>query len=407
MFQKAFLCFLLARVCISLASTVLSVTIGWHLYQATGDAFDLAMVGLMQIIPILALFIVTGWVVDNFSRKYVLLGCAILELIVFLGLALVLDEGVQSKHVVFALLFVNGCARAFLGPALQAVLPNIVSREHLARAVAVTSTTWTAAMTAGPFFAGLLIATIDFDTYWLLTGLALLAFIFIAQLPNVVVKTASQRGLHQLLDGIHFVRRNPIVLPSITLDMLIVLAGSVLVLLPVYAVDVLQVGPEALGLLRAMPALGQVVAGLVLSQLANLRNTGRRLFLALAVFAGSILVFGLSEYLWLSLLALFVYGAADMVSVNVRSTLIQLATPDELRGRVSAVNSLFIATSNDMGDFRAGSVAAMIGAVPAVMLGAMMAFAVTIAGYWLSPQLRRLDRLQDAEFRKLESADGC
>lgn len=399
MHNKTFLYFLLTRVCISLAATVLSVTIGWHLYQATGDPFDLALVGLMQILPIVALFIVTGWVVDNFSRKYVLLSCAVLQCCVFLGLALALDNGVQNKATVFALLFANGCARAFQGPALQAVLPNIVSREHLSRAVAITSTTWTAAMTAGPFFAGLLISMLDFDTYWLLTGIALLAFVFISQLPDLVVASASERGLHQLLDGIRFVYRNPIVLPSITLDMLIVLTGSVLVLLPVYAVDVLQVGPEALGMLRAMPALGQVVAGIVLSHLANLRKSGRRLFLSLAVFSGSILVFGLSQNLWLSLVALFLYGATDMVSVNIRSTLIQLATPDELRGRVSAVNSLFIATSNDMGDFRAGSVAAVIGAVPAVLTGALMAFAITLAGYWLSPQLRRLDRLQDAEVR--------
>jgi len=400
MLQKAFLCFLLARVCTSLAATVLSVTIGWHLYKATGNPFDLAMVGLMQIIPMVMLFIITGWVVDRFSRKYVLLSCATLQCLVFLGLALALANGVQSRHTVFALLFVNGCARAFLGPAMQAILPNIVHREDLSRAVAVTSTTWTAAMTAGPFCARFLISILDFDTYWLLAGAALLEIVFLSQLPGLPVEPTSQRGLHQLVEGIRFVYRNPIVLPGITLDMLIVLLGSVVALLPVYAVDVLQVGPEALGILRAMPALGSVIAGMVLSNMTHLTNSGLRLFLALLVFSGSILVFGLSTQLWLSMLALFLYGASDMVSVNIRMTLIQLATPDELRGRVSAVNSLFVAVSNDLGDFRAGAMAAAVGAVPAVMMGALAAFGVTLTGYWLSPRLRRLDRLQDAEYRR-------
>lgn len=401
LFDTPFLCFLFSRLCIGLASTVLSVTIGWHLYQATGNPFDLALVGLMQILPILLLFIVTGWVVDQFSRKHVLLACSAAGFCVYLGLAVALREGVDSKYTVFALLFANGCVRAFLGPALQAVLPNIVSKYNLSRAVAFSSTTWTIAMTAGPFCAGLLIATLDFSTYWLLAALAFLSFASLSRLPRIVIESRSQRGTHQLLEGIQFVFRNPIVLPSITLDMLIVLAGSLVALLPVYAVDILQVGPETLGILRAMPALGSVVAGTVLFRLTNLRDSGLRLFLALGVFAASILVFGLSEHLWLSLGALFFYGASDMVSVNIRSTLIQLATPDELRGRVSAVNSLFISTSNDLGDFRAGSVAAAVGAVPAVVIGAITAFAIALGGFWLSPQLRRLDRLQDAEYNRV------
>lgn len=398
MLEKPFVCFLLARICTSLASTVLSVSIGWHLYQATGDPFDLALVGLMQILPILLLFIVTGWAVDHFPRKYVLLGCSALQLCVYLGLALILVDGVDNTHAIFALLFVNGCARAFLGPAMQAVLPNIVRRGQLARAVAITSTSWTAAMTAGPFLAGLLISILDFRTYWVLTTLAFLACLFITQLPRIAGGGTTQRSVHQLLEGVHFVWRNPIVLPSITLDMLIVLAGSVVALLPVYAVDVLHVGPEALGVLRAMPALGAVVAGTVLSRRGNPGRTGRVLFWSLGVFSASILVFSLSGYLWLSLAALFLYGASDMVSVNIRSTLVQLATPDELRGRVSAVNSLFIATSNDLGDFRAGAVAAAIGAVPAAVLGALMAFGITLGGYRLSPRLAGLDRLEDAAY---------
>lgn len=399
LFDKPFISYLVGRICLSLASTVLSVAIGWHLYQATGDPFDLALVGLMQILPIMLLFIVTGWAVDHFPRKRILLTCGGLEALVFLGLALSLQSGSLDRPLVFSLLFLNGCARAFISPALQAVLPNIVRPQHLSRAVAITSTAWTAAMTAGPFVAGLLLAGLDFGTYWVLVLLAAVAVLFMLPLPHLVVARSPQRGGRDLLEGIRFVFRNPIVLPSISLDLLIVLAGSVLALLPVFAADVLQVGPQALGLLRAMPALGALIAGALMSHLPAMRNAGRYLFASLLVFCGSITVFALSGELWLSLAALFVYGASDMVSVNVRSTLIQLATPDALRGRVSAVNSLFIATSNDLGDFRAGAVAAAVGAVPAVLAGAALATAITIGGYASCRQLRALDRLEDAQYR--------
>ncbi|MDX1480274.1 MAG: MFS transporter, partial [Woeseiaceae bacterium] len=189
-----------------------------------------------------------------------------------------------------------------------------------------------------------------------------------------------------------------------SLDMFIVLVGSVVALLPVYAIDILNVGPETLGLMRAMPALGAVIAGVLLARLPAMRRTGSLLFSALVVFALSILVFALSASLWLSLAALFVYGASDMVSVNVRMTVIQLATPDGLRGRVNSVNSLFIATSNDMGDFRAGTVATLLGPVATVLTGGLMAVGVALGGYLLFPKLRRLDRITDARHVVREDA---
>ncbi|MFV0278043.1 MAG: MFS transporter, partial [Parahaliea sp.] len=247
LFDRAFVSFLVARTCLGLSSTVLSVAIGWHLYQATGDPFDLALVGLFQVLPVMLLFIVSGWVVDQFSRKRVLVTCAVLELLVDLGLASGRRDGEVQRQVVFTLLVLNGWVRAFNGPAMQAILPNIVSPGLLSRAVALTSTVWTAAMTAGPFVAGLLIAAVDFATYSVLAGLALLSVLCLAQLPRLEVEQRLERGVSQLLDGVRFVFKDPIVLPSISLDLLIVLAGSVLALLPVYAVDVLGVGPEALG----------------------------------------------------------------------------------------------------------------------------------------------------------------
>ena len=392
-----FIAYLSARVLVSLASTMLAVTIGWHLYEYSGDPFDLALVGLMQILPMLCLFIFTGWVVDHFPRRRILILCAALEAAVYLGLAFHMREGELNRSMIFSLLFLHGVARAFYSPALQAILPNLVPNHFLSRAVAITSAVWTTAGTAGPFAAGLMIAWVDYDSYWLLAGLSSLGAAFYFLLPAIPAGKPLGRGLKPLLSGIHYVMTNPIVLPSISLDLFIVLVGSVMALLPVYAIDVLQVGPEALGLLRAMPALGGVMMGVAIARLPAMRRTGRLLFVSLAVFAASIAVFALSDNLWLSLAALWVYGASDMVSVNIRSTLIQLATPDALRGRVSAVNMLFISTSNEMGDFRAGSVAALFGPVATVTAGAVMALGVAAGGWLLFPSLRRLDRMTDVE----------
>ena len=395
MIDRAFIAYLAARVCISLAGAMLSVTIGWHLYQHSGNPFDLALVGLMQILPMLGLFILTGWVIDHFSRKTILVICAILDTVVFAGLALSMQQGDFNKIAIFSLLFLHGCSQAFYSPALQAVLPNIVSRELLSRAVAVTTAAWTTASTTGPFIAGLMIAWIDYGTYWILVALTILAAGFFMLIPALPAGHSVDRDLQHLLSGIRFVWANPIVLPSITLDMFIVLFGGVMALLPVYAIDVLKVGPEVLGTLRAMPALGAVMMGIVLTRIVPLRNAGRLLFISFLIFTFAVLVFAVSKTLWLSLLALWVYGASDMVSMNIRSTLIQLATPDALRGRVSAVNMLFIYTSNELGDFRAGSIAALIGPVATVVTGAVMALGVTIAGYWRFSELRQLNRVTD------------
>lgn len=375
---------------------MLSVAVGWHIYEATGNPFDLALVGLMQILPIAGLFIVSGWVVDNLQRKHVLIACAALQGLVLLGLAYSLS-GDFDRVTVFGLLLLNGVARAFYMPAVQAILPGIVPHEGLEKAVAVSSTAWTGAGTAGPFVAGFLIAWLDTDIYLLLAILTLVAGALLFYLPAVTVRRPTGRGLAQLLEGVRYVYRNPLVLPAISLDLFIVLAGSVVALLPVYAIDVLNVGPEALGLMRAMPALGAVSAGILLTRLPAMRQAGKLLYASLAVFALSIIIFALSGNLWLSLGALLVYGASDMVSVNVRSSIIQLATPDELRGRVNSVNSLFIATSNDMGSFRAGTVATVLGPVATVLVGGLMSVGVVIGAYWLFPTLRRLDRITDAD----------
>jgi MFS family permease len=397
MLSRKFIAFLVAQVFTTLASSMLSVAVGWHIYEATGNPFDLALVGLMQILPIAGLFVFAGWVVDNFPRDRVLVACAILQGLAYLGLGYSLDGDELDKVAAFSLLFLIGVARVFFAPAMQSALPRIVRQEDLARAVAFSSTAWTAAGTAGPFMAGLLIAWFDTGVYRVLAGLAFVATGFFLALPRMRVVRSVGRGVAQLLDGIRYVMTNPFVLPSISLDLFIVLLGSVVALLPVYAIDILQVGPEALGLLRAMPALGAVLAGVLITRIPTMRNTGNLLYVSLLLFALSIIVFAVSDAFWLSLTALLVYGASDMVSVNIRTTLIQLATPDELRGRVSAVNHLFIATSNDLGDFRAGAAATILGPVATVLAGGVMALAVTFGGYLLFPKLRRLDRMTEAQ----------
>ncbi len=399
-----FTLYLVTRVLTTLASTMLSVAVGWHIYAATGNPFDLALVGLMQILPIVGLFIVSGWVVDNLQRKHVLIACNVLHGLVYVGLAFSFGSGEFDRFVVYGLLLMSGVARAFHMPADQAILPSIVPQHELSRAVAITSTVWTAAGTAGPFAAGFVVAWLDTDAYWLLAVFVFAAALLLLFLPTITVRRPAGRGLTQLLDGVRYVVRNPLVLPALSLDLFIVLLGSVVALLPVYAIDILNVGPESLGLMRAMPALGAVAAGIVLTRLPAMRNSGRLLYVSLLVFALSIIVFALSGSLWLSLFALLVYGAADMVSVNVRMTIVQLATPEELRGRVNSVNTLFIASSNDLGDFRAGTMATAIGPVATVIAGGMMAVAVAVGGYLLFPTLRKLDRITDA---RLESQDGA
>ncbi|MEM9172172.1 MAG: MFS transporter [Pseudomonadota bacterium] len=402
--NNAFRLYLGAQILTTLASTMLSVAVGWHIYAATGNPFDLALVGAMQILPIAGLFIVSGWVIDSVQRKLILVACAVLQGIVLLGLALSLASPEFSRLTVFGLLFINGIARAFQMPARQSVLPGIVTDAYLSQAVAISSTVWTAGATAGPFVAGLIIAWIDTGIYWLLAAFTFVAAWMCVLLPTLVVRRPVGRGLAQLLEGVRYVWRNPLVLPAISLDLIIVFAGSVVALLPVYAIDILQVGPEALGLMRAMPAAGAMIAGVILTRMPDMRPAGTLLFAALAMFAVSIIVFAFSGNLWLSLVALFVYGATDMVSVNVRMSIIQLATPDSLRGRVNSVNSLFIATSNDAGDFRAGAVATVLGPVTTVMLGGVMAAVVTVGGFILAPTLRRLQRVTDARHDAESSA---
>ena len=375
---------------------MLIVALGWHLYEITGDPWSLALVGLMQIIPVYVFFFVSGYVIDRFPRVWVVRACALVEALAVLGIAQILTQGDPDLPTLYVLVFVHGAGRAFHGPALHAIVPNIVPREVLDRAIAMSSTSWNAASIVGPVVAGYLILMLDrriYDVIALASAATLIGYLFI---PSIRIPQEKGDRLKTLLAGIQYVRGKPIILGGLTIDLLMVGFGSVMVLLPVFAADILLVGPEELGLMRGMPALGSVLMGLFLStRRREISGAGPKLWFSLIVFAASILVFSLSEILILSLVALFFYGASDMVSVNIRMGMVQAATPEYLRGRVAAVNMLFIQTSNEGGDFRGGALAGLLGPVQTVLIGGILGLGFLAWSRKQFPGLYTLDKISD------------
>ncbi|QJR80703.1 MFS transporter [Alteromonas pelagimontana] len=387
----SFYVFLIGRAVFSAIDAIVVTSIAWHLYESTKDPFDLALVGLFQIAPIYLFFVLTGWVVDHVSRKRILQIGAVVQLAVLIMVALLMQSGDFNKWYLLGLIAGLGSVKAFLSPALQAILPNLVTKSQLSSAIALTSTVWNVSLTGGPFIAGLLIALLNFKIYWVIVALALITSVCFFWLPPIKAANTMKRSASDLWRGFSFLRDNRIVLGSLLLDLLIVLGGSVVALLPIYASDILKIGPEGLGLLRSMPAIGAVLVGIYLTRYkTEFENTGRTLFTALSVFSLSVILFALTDNVWLSCTCLFIYGASDMFSVVIRGAAIHHNTPDELRGRVSALNSIFIASSNQLGDFRAGSVAAVAGPVNAALIGGVTSVAVVVWGYSRFTNLRKL-----------------
>ena len=319
-----------------------------------------------------------------------------IDAVAFVGMAVALTSKQVSLDWVYLFIFVHGIAHAFFSPAQAAFLANLVSPTILPKAIALNSTMGHLATTVGPFMAGLLITVIDRDVYWLTTAIVVLCPMLYSFLPNIPVPSSeNSRTFKAVFAGIYYLRANMMVSGAILFDLVIVLFGSVIALLPIYVVDILDTDADGLGLLRAMPAVGSVVVGLALARMSPMRNVGQKLFLVLVLFSMAILAFALSEALWLSCLALLVYGAVDMVSVNIRMSMVQLGTPDDLRGRVNAVNSLCTSSSNHLGTFRAGWLASVIGPVPTAVLGGCVGLAVSVWGWFTFKQIRALDRVED------------
>ena len=389
-----FILFIVSRAGNVFGIQVLSIAVGWHIYRITGSVLYLGLVGLFQFLPALVLFLVAGMVADRVDRRLIIAACNMLHAAAAsLICAYMLLEPVNVWPV-FALLAIHGTARAFLSPASQAILPNIVPRELFSNAVAMSSSVNKIGQLGGPAIGGILIALISQWTYLVaavLFGVAAAAAALIQ--TRLAVRGKEVFGLKTILGGFDYIWRKKIVLGAISIDLIAVLFGGVLGLLPVYAIDILHVGPEALGVMRAMPAAGALAVAVILTQARVTRHMGAAFFISLAVFGLAVLVFSLSTLFWLSLAALAVYGAADMVSVYIRQTLVQIETPDELRGRVSSVNSVSVNASNELGDFRAGIMAAAIGTVPAVFVGGIVTLTVTALWWKIFPDLRKVDRL--------------
>lgn len=394
-----FAAFLAARLLAVFAMQIQAVVVAWQVYDITRDPLSLAYVGLAQFVPMLFLLLPAGDLIDRYDRKLILALSWLLEAACAAALLWLSLQG-EAVSYYYGVLVLYGCARAFTGPALSSLLPQIVPRKRLAAAIAANSMIMRVATIGGPVLGGALYAL---GGGALTYGTCLVGFVVgTLLLWRVPVRFAERRetpttgAWTRFTAGIGFIRSRPIILGTISLDLFAVLLGGVVALLPIYAQDVLEVGPTGLGLLRSAMAIGEVAVGLYLSVRPFDRHVGRVMFIAVALFGLANLVFALSTLFWLSFAALVVAGAADMVSVYIRSSLIQFSTPDAMRGRVNAVNMLFIGSSNELGEFRAGLSAAWLGAVPAALLGCACTLAVT-GGWALGfKSLRQVNRFEDA-----------
>ena len=394
--------FLVARLLAVLATQIQAVVVAWQVYDLTREPIALAYVGLAQFLPMLVLLLPAGDLIDRYSRKPILTLAWGLSAVCAGALWWLSGHGAGGVTGIYAVLVLFGCARAFSAPALQSLLPQIVPREQLAQALAANSMLLRVASIGGPFLGGLLYAAGGGAlTYAVCATSLTLATLLLSRVPvDRVVMLATTGTIWQRFGaGIHFIRTRPIILGTISLDLFAVLLGGVVALLPVYAHEVLHVGPAGLGALRSAMALGEVVTGFYLAARPFDRHVGRRMFWAVAVFGLANLVFSLSHWFWLSLAALAVAGAADMVSMYIRGALVQFSTPDDMRGRVNAVNMLFIGSSNELGEFRAGSAAHWLGAVPAAVTGALCTLGVVSLWSWQFASIRKVDRFEEASPR--------
>jgi len=392
--HRGYVLYWTARLAASFAAQIVVVALSWRVYDITRDPLALGYVGLVQFVPALALVLVTGAVADRFSRRRIAALCFAVEFVctgVLAWLALTDDRAIWP---IYLTLFLLGVGRAFMGPALQAMLPGLVPREALASAVGWASTSWQVANICGPVAGGLLYGLTQYAAYGTALALFGLALVGMLMVPRgVAPRNGREPMLSALSAGFRFVFAQKIVLGAISLDLFAVLLGGAVALLPVYARDILELGPWGLGLLRAAPGIGAMVTVALLQWWPIKSGAGVKMFLAVGVFGLATVVFGVSTSPWLSIVMLALLGAADMVSVYVRETLIQLATPDDVRGRVSAVNMVFVGASNELGEFRAGTMASVIGTVPAVVFGGVGTVVIALLWAWRFPALRRADTL--------------
>jgi MFS family permease len=393
--QSAFIFFLLSRSLSRFSTQIAGVAIGWQIYELTGSAFDLGIVGLVQFMPTALLLFVAGQAADRFQRKNVVALCQLMEAATAVFLATSTYAGWLNEVQIYIAAFVLGIAGAFESPALSALLPEITPQGSLQRATAISSGAAQVATITGPALGGLAYALAPSLPYGIMAAFCVSAAIAMSAIPYVqdhAKKDTASPG--DVFAGIRFIRGNSAILGTISLDLFAVLFGGVVALLPIYARDILQTGPTGLGVLRAAPAIGALAMTMWLARHSIASHVGLRMFQAVIVFGAATVVFAVSHWMWLSVASLAVLGAADTVSVVIRFSLVQLQTPNDMRGRVGAVNFLFINASNQLGQFESGVTAALFGAMPAAVLGGVATIATALIWMKLFPALRDVDRLE-------------
>ena len=393
----AFRAYWIARLASTIAQMAMVIVIGWQVYDIARETMDvkdaalrLGFIGVVQFVPLFALSLVAGWTADRVDRRFIARAAVALELGCAVALAAVTWSGAISLIWLYGIAALLGVARAFAGPALGALAPNLVPARLLPNAIALSSIAWQAGTVVGPAFGGYLYAVGPATPYTasaILFGVALIGLFLI---PSVKRPTLEKGGnpWAEVGDGLRYVRRNRLVLGAISLDLFAVLLGGATAMLPIFARDILHTGPEGLGHLRAAPAVGATLTAMWFAFRPLKTNVGVKMLLAVAVFGGATIIFGFSRSMPLSLACLFLLGAADMLSVYVRQSLIQIYTPDAMRGRVGAVSTLFISASNELGEAESGFLAALVGPVVAVVGGGIGAIIVVGLWAWRFPELR-------------------
>jgi MFS family permease len=396
--HRDFRLYLASQFLAILGSQMTSVAVGWQVYAITHRPLDLGYVGLVQFVPAFGFSLLAGNVADRFDRARIVVVCNLALVGASLVLFAVSSEAVAAILPIYAVLFFVGVAHAFSAPAAQSLVPGLVPAEHFPNAVTWGSTVWQVATIVGPSLGGLLYGAAH-GARWVYAAsgglFALASLLTFAIRPRPFAATAETVSWETVLAGFRYVRAHRVILGSVSLDLFAVLLGGATALLPVYASDILHVGPRGLGILRSAPALGAAATAIGLAYRPLTRRAGPIMLACVAVFGAATIVFGLSRSFALSLASLVVLGASDMISVVVRSTVIQLQTPNEMRGRVSAVNMMFIVSSSELGELESGVTAAWLGAIPAVVLGGLGTLAVVAIYLFLFPELRAVDRLDE------------
>lgn len=396
--QRPFVLFWLSRLTATMGYQMLALTIGWQVYEITNSAFDLGLVGLIQFVPAVLLTLLIGHAADRYDRRLIVRTAQGVYALAAIMIMVALLSGVLGRDLLFAVVFMIGSARAFELPTAHALAPTLVPPPLISRAVAAWTSANQTAVICGPALGGLIYAFSPVSV-----GIVCLAF-FACSITLVTFVRAQRPApprepptFASVFAGFEYIRTRHRLLGVITLDLFVVILGGATALMPIYARDILAVGPIGLGLLRSAPAVGALITSIVLAHNPVERHIGRKMFAVVAFYGVTTIIFGLSTWFPLSLLALALLGASDAVSIVIRFSLVQIETPDEKRGRVSAINYLFVGSSNTLGEFESGLVAAWLGAVPSVVIGGLGS--LMVAGFWmfLFPDLRRIDRYDPAD----------